>query len=150
MSETGPPHDPLDKIGTPMLQCNWQAVCASVLLFVVPYALIVVSASLLMPPESDGLATQVLAYAALPIIAVLIGAGYAAARMAGVSGVANGAAVGLIVSVVLLIGPYLCLNLGLGVQAYVQQYGPHALVMGIFWCSLGGLIRELIANHRLA
>ena len=133
-----------------MLQCNWQAVCAGVMLFVVPYALIVVLMSLWMPVESNTVIARTVAVAALPVIAVLIAVGYVAARLAGVSGVANGAAVGLIVSVMLLAGPYWSLDVGLDALAYVQHFGPHALVMGIFWCSLGGLIRELIANHRTA
>lgn len=148
MKPNEPSNDPVSGPIPRMLQCNAEAVCAAVMLFVVPYALIVVSAALLLPVDSTGLATKAVAYTALPVIAVLIAAGYVAARMAGVSGVANGAAVGLIVSIMLLIGPYVSLNLDLDLQAYVRQFGPHALVMGIFWCSLGGLIRELIVNHR--
>ncbi|MEM9604126.1 MAG: hypothetical protein AAGA11_14765 [Pseudomonadota bacterium] len=133
-----------------MLTCNWRAVGVSVLLFAFPYALIVLSTGLIAHSEATHLAFAVVAYATPLVVVALIGVGYLAARFAGDSGVANGAASGLAVTAVLLIGPYVALNFDLVFSDYLRVYGPHALVMGVFCCSLGGLIRELITGFRTA
>lgn len=133
-----------------MLKYDLRAVCYASLLFVVPYTMVVLSTVLWVPDEPSRLVFAVVAYASLPVIAALIAVGYLAAWMAGNSGVANGAASGLIVTTVLLAAPYISLNFNLSVVDYVRVYGPHALVMGVFWCSLGGLIRELLQGFRTA
>ena len=90
------------------------------------------------------------AYATFPVIVALIVVGYVAARLAGASGVANGAATGLLLAFVLLAGPYVSFNIDMYWLEYIRVYGPHALDMGVFWCSLGGLIRELLREFRMA
>lgn len=131
-----------------MLRCNWPTALASALLFALPYAVLVFSAGLLLESDVSRAALTVIAYASIPVIVALICVGYVSARLAGASGVANGVAVGLLLSGVLLAGPYLLFSFDTHLLEYVSVYGPHALVMGVFWCSLGGLIRELMKASR--
>ena len=127
------------------MHCDFYAVLISVFLFVVPYEIFVVLTALLLQSDSHSVLQTLFVYAALPLAFVLIAVGYLAARLAGVAGVANGAAVGLVISAALLFGPYMTLDIHMGFGEFITEFGPHALVMGIFWCSLGGLIREITA-----